>query len=97
MNPLTVRHETNHSVFINAVNATAPKCEFSTMKIVGSYSAMYCFMFIAWPAWGSCEPDYKLGMFDCPVYKKIYPIYKKLEIILTNDTETRYPLRQTFQ
>ena len=48
MNPLTVRHETNHSVFINAVNATGPKCEFSTMKIVGSYSAMYCFMFIAW-------------------------------------------------
>ena len=49
------------------------------------------------PAWGSCEPDYKLGMFDCPVYKKIYSIYKKLEIILTNDTETRYLLRQTFQ
>ena len=73
----------------------------STMKIVGSYSAMYSFIFIGImafvnPAWGSCELDYKLGMFGCPVYKKVYPIYKKLESILTNDTETLYLMRQAF-
>ena len=73
----------------------------STMKIVGSYSAMYSFIFIGImafvnPAWGSCELDYKLGMLGCPVYKKVYPIYKKLESILTNDTETLYLMRQAF-
>ena len=47
-------------------------------------------------AWGACELDYKLGLLDCPVYKKVYPIYKKLESILTNDTETLYLMRQTF-
>ena len=30
------------------------------------------------------------------IYKKIYPIHKKLESILTNDTETLFLLRQTF-
>ena len=68
------------------------------MKIVGSYSAMMFIGIMAFvnPGWGSYELDYKLGMFGCPVYKKIYPIYKKLEIILTNDTETLFLLRQTF-
>ena len=73
----------------------------SIMKIVGSYKAMYCFMFIGImafvrTAWGSCELDYELGVFGCPVYKRIYPIYKKLENILTNDTETLYLMRQAF-
>ena len=44
----------------------------------------------------ACELDYKLGLFGCPVYKRIYPIYKKLESILTNDTETLYLMRQAF-
>ena len=41
------------------------------------------------PGWGSCELDYNLGMFGCPVYKKIYPIYKKLE---SNDIEILFPV-----
>ena len=58
---------------------------------------MYSFMLIGLmtfvnPGWGSCELDYNLGMFGCPVYKKIYPIYKKLESILTNDTEILFPV-----
>ena len=73
----------------------------STMKIVGSCRAMYCFMFIGImafvnTAWGLCELDYKLGVFGCPVYKRIYPIYKKLESIITNDAETLYLMRQAF-
>ena len=71
------------------------------MKTVGSYRAMYCFMFIGImafvnTAWGSCELDYKLGIFGCPVHKRIYPIYKKLERIMTNDAETLYLMRQAF-
>ena len=62
---------------------------------------MYCFMFIGIMAFvnaasGSCELDYKLGVFGCPEYKRIYPIYKKLESILINDTETLYLMRQAF-
>ena len=62
---------------------------------------MYYFRFIGImtfvnTAWGSCELDYKLGVFGCPVYKRIYPIYKKLESIITNDAETLYLMRQAF-
>ena len=73
----------------------------STMKMVGSSRAMYCFTVIGImafvnTAWGACELDYKFGLFGCPEYKRIYPIYKKLESILTNDTETLYLMRQAF-
>ena len=73
----------------------------STVKMVGSYSAMYCFMLMGImafvnTAWGECELDYKFELFGCPLYKRIYPIYKKLESILTNDTETLYLMRQAF-
>ena len=62
---------------------------------------MYCFMFIVIVAFidttlGSCEPNSKIGEVDCPVYKRIYPIYKKLESIVTNDPETLYLMRQAF-
>ena len=68
------------------------------MKIVGSFSAMYSFILIGLmtfvnPGWGSCELDYNLGMFWLPsVQEDIYPIHKKLESILTNDTETLFPV-----
>ena len=73
----------------------------STMKMVGSYSAMYCLVLMGImafvnTAWGECELDYKFELFGCPLYKRIYPIYKKLESILTNDTETLYLMRQAF-
>ena len=73
----------------------------STVKMVGSYSAMYCFMLMGImafvnTAWGECELDYTFELFGCPLYKRIYPIYKKLESILTNDTETLFLMRQAF-
>ena len=62
---------------------------------------MYCFMFIVIVAFidttlGSCGPNSKIGEVDCPAYKRIYPIYKKLESIVTNDPETLYQMRQAF-
>ena len=70
------------------------------MKIVSSYSAMFCsmFMIVAFftTTCKSCELDDKLGPVDCPVYKRIHLIYKKLESIMTNDTETLYLMRQAF-
>ena len=70
------------------------------MKIVSSYSAMFCFMFMIvaffTTTWGSCDLDYKFGPFDCPTYKRIYIIYKKLESILTNDTVSLHLMRQAF-
>ena len=69
------------------------------MKIASSYSAVFCFMLIAAfinTTWGSCDLDYKLRPFDCPAYKRIYFIYKKLESIMINDTETLYLMRQAF-
>ena len=66
-----------------------------------SYCVICCFVLIMIvtsinAAWGACELDYKFGLFSCPVYKKVYPTYKKLESILINDTETLYLMRQTF-
>ena len=69
------------------------------MRIASSYSAMFCFMLIAAfinTTWGSCDLDYKLRPLDCPAYKRMYFIYKKLESIMTNDTETLYLMRQAF-
>ena len=71
----------------------------SNMRIASSYSAMFCFMLIAAfinTTWGSCDLDYKLRPLDCPAYKRMYFIYKKLESIMTNDTETLYLMRQAF-
>ena len=69
------------------------------MNIASSYSALFCFMLIAAfinTTWGSCDLDYKLRPLDCPAYKRIYFIYKKLESIMTNDTETLFLMRQAF-
>ena len=70
------------------------------MKIVRSYSAMFCFMVVIVAFFTttckSCDLDYKLGPFDCPTYKRIYIIYKKLESILTNDTVSLHLMRQAF-
>ena len=70
------------------------------MKIVSSYSAMFCFMFMIVAFFTttckSCDFDDKLGPVDCPVYKRIHLIYKKLESIMTNDTESLYQMRQAF-
>ena len=71
----------------------------SNMKIASTYSAVFCFMMIAAfinTTWGSCDLDYKLRPSDCPAYKRIYFIYKKLESIMINDTETLYLMRQAF-
>ena len=62
---------------------------------------MYCSMFIVIVAFinktaGSCEPNDKIGESNWPVYKRIYPIYKKLESTVTNDPETLYLMRQAF-
>ena len=66
-----------------------------------NYATMYCFMFIVMVAFidttlGSCEPNSKNGEVDCPAYKRIYPIYKKLESIVTNNPETLYQMKQAF-
>ena len=66
-----------------------------------NYATMYCFMFIVMVAFigtslGSCGPNSKIGEVDCPEYKRIYPIYKKLESMVTNDPETLYQMRQAF-
>ena len=70
------------------------------MKIVSSYSVMFCFMFMIaaffTTTWGSCDLDYKLGISGCPAYKRMYSIYKKLESILTNDAESLHLMRQGF-
>ena len=62
------------------------------MKIVSSYSAMFCsmFMIVAFftTTCKSCELDYKLRPFGCPEYKRVYLIYKKVESMVTNSTET---------
>ena len=67
------------------------------MKTVSSYSVMFCLAIIVImftnKTWESCEPSYK---DDCSVYKRIYPIYKKLESIVTNNTETLFLMRQAF-
>ena len=65
------------------------------------YTTMYCCMFIVIVAFinttaGSCEPNDKIEESNCPVYKRIYPIYKKLESIVTNDSEILYRLREVF-
>ena len=39
------------------------------------------------------DPD---DQFHCHQTEKIYPIYKKLETILTNDTEAFYTMKQAF-
>ena len=62
---------------------------------------MYWFMLIVMVAFidtslGSCGPNSKIGEVDCPEYKRIYPIYKKLESMVTNDPETLYQMRQAF-
>ena len=44
----------------------------------------------------SCDFDYKLGPFGCPEYKQVYLIYKKLESIMNNSTESLYLMRQAF-
>ena len=67
----------------------------SAMKMVGCFTVIGIMAFVN-TAWGSCELDYKFGLYGCPVYKRIYPIYKKLESILTNDTETLFLMRQAF-
>ena len=70
------------------------------MKIVSSYSAMFCsmFMIVAFftTTCKSCELDYKLRPFGCPEYKRVYLIYKKLESMVTNSTETLYQMRRAF-
>ena len=67
------------------------------MKTVSSYSVMFCLVTIVIMFTNrtceSCEPNYK---DDCPEYKRIYPIYKKLESIMINDTETLFLMRQAF-
>ena len=70
------------------------------MKIVSSYIAMFCFMFIIVAFFTttckSCDYDSKLGPVDCPANKQIHLTYKRLESIMTNDTETLYQMRQAF-
>ena len=62
---------------------------------------MFCFMFMIVAFFittgKSCGLAYQLGAFaGCPAYKRIYIIYKKLESILTNDTESLHTMRQGF-
>ena len=74
------------------------------MKGSGSCSAVYRFTFVFVvaafidPSLGSqsCELYYKFGIYGCPVNTKIYPIYKELENIVTNDNETLFLMRQAF-
>ena len=70
------------------------------MKIVCSYSVMFCFMFMIVAFFittcKSCDLGYKFGSYGCPSYRQIYIIYKKLESILTNDTESLHLMRQGF-
>ena len=72
------------------------------MKTVSGYSALFCFMFMIVAFFTttckSYDLDYKLRPFDCPEYKRIYFIYKKLESIMINDTdrETLYLMRRAF-
>ena len=70
------------------------------MNTASSYSAMFCFMFMIVAFFTttckSCDFDNILRLVDCPVYKRIHLIYKKLESIMTNDTENLYQMRQAF-
>ena len=73
------------------------------MKRASGYIATYCFMLIVIAIFinetrGFCELNDTIGMpdHDCSMYKDVYHIYKKLESILTNDTETLYLMRQAF-
>ena len=75
------------------------------MKRSGSCSAIYFFACIFVVAaymvdtslssqW--CELYNKFGIYGCSVNTKIYPIYKTLENIVTNDSETLFLMRQAF-
>ena len=71
------------------------------MKIASGSVAVYCFMLIVTSAfinetWGFCGINGTIGMPDCSVYEKVYPIYKTLENIVTNNTETLFLMRQAF-
>ena len=62
---------------------------------------MYCIVLIgivvfATTTWADCETDYKFGTYGCRVHERVYPIYKKLESIMVNNTETLYRMREAF-
>ena len=68
------------------------------MKIASGSVAVFCFMLIvtANETWGFCGVNGTIGEPDCSVYEKVYPIYKTLENIVTNDNETLFLMRQAF-
>ena len=76
------------------------------MKIAGSYccSAMSCIVFVVTyvivvfvtTTWADCKTDCKFGTYGSRVHERVYPIYKRLESIMINDTETLYQMREAF-
>ena len=65
------------------------------MKIVYYFILIVTSAFIN-ETWGFCGINGTIGMPDCSVYEKVYPIYKTLENIVTNNTETLFLMRQAF-
>ena len=74
------------------------------MKMAGSYSIKYCFVFIinyvtvvfVTTTWADCEMYNRFGTYGCQVHERVYPIYKKLESIMVNDTEALYMMKEAF-
>jgi len=73
------------------------------MKIAGSCSVMYCFVFIinyvtvvfVTTTWADCEMYNRFGT-GCQAHERVYPIYKKLERIMANNTEALYMMKEAF-
>ena len=74
------------------------------MKLAGSCSVKYCFVFIinyvtvvfVTTTWADCEMYNRFGTYGCQVHERVYPIYKKLESIMVNDTEALYMMKEAF-
>jgi len=72
--------------------------------MIACHSAMHHFLlaiyivmviFVA-TTWSSLCVELLPESLHCYQTKKMYPIYKKLESIVTNDRETLYTMKQTF-
>ena len=46
--------------------------------------------------WAGCKTDYEFDIYGCEVCGRVYPIYKKLESIMINDTKALYRMREAF-
>ena len=74
------------------------------MKTTGSCSDTFRLVFIityvivvlVTTTWAGCEMYNRFGTYGCQIHERVYPIYKKLESIMINDTEALYMMKEAF-